>query len=92
MPSTNNVSKKSFEAAVARIVALEKSVKALEAAPKASAPKGDGSVAKKVADLESRIANITLSSLKDVSTNGATNNAVLGFDASSASWSALNEE
>lgn len=92
MPSTNNVSIKTFAAAVARIVALEKSVKALESAPVASAPKGDGSVAKKVADLEKRISNISLSSLKDVSTNGATDNAVLGFDAASSSWSALNEE
>jgi len=94
MPSTNTVSIKRHEKLVARVVALEKLVQDLTKAQSepATAPKSDGVVAKKVADLEKRITNMTLASLKDVSTAGATDNAVLGFDASAGGWSALNEE
>ena len=46
----------------------------------------------RVAALEKTIATMTLASLKDVSTEGATDNAVLGFDATAQTWTAMNEE
>ena len=47
---------------------------------------------RRVEILEATIRNMTLESLKDVTTAGATDNAVLGFDATTKEWSAMNEE
>lgn len=47
---------------------------------------------RRVEVLETAIQNMTLNSLKDVSTSGASNNAVLGFDSDKQEWSPLIEE